>query len=78
MVERVPESAAQDDALVATGQLGELFVFVFGVVSTDGQGAEGDHGFTERSSEQVTHTGDVASETKQQERSESTAMPDSQ
>ena len=67
MVERVPESAAQDDPLFAAGQLGELFVIILGVVRAYCQDAEGDHGSAERSSKPVTHTSDVASEAKQQQ-----------
>ena len=44
MVERVPKSATQDDALVAAGQLGKLFLVVIWVVCTNGQDAERDHG----------------------------------
>ena len=45
------------------GQLGTLFVVILGVVCTDGQDAEGDHRFTERSSEPVTHSNNDFPET---------------
>ena len=49
VVERVPKSTAQNDALVATGQLGKLFVVILGVVFTDGEDAERDHRLAKRS-----------------------------
>ena len=56
VVDRVPKSTAQNNALVATGQLGKLFVFILGVVFTDGQDAERDHRLAKRSpTESVAH-----------------------
>ena len=71
MVERIPKSTAQDDALVAIGQLGKLFVVILGVVFTDGKDAERDHRLAKRSSESVKHTNGFPEAKQQQEWSKS-------
>ena len=60
------KSAAQDEALAATGQLVKLVVIICWSIWADGKDAERTHKFAQRSLKQVTHPSDVATESTQQ------------